>query len=356
MPKKAEQKPAEKAEPFEFAGHTIAPGQRRRIEIPISHLSFGAPVALEAEVLVGRKPGPTLFVCSAIHGDEINGVEIIARLSRIRALSRLRGRLILVPVVNVFGFMSHSRYLPDRRDLNRSFPGSAGGSLAAQIANAMMQHVIEASDYGIDLHTGAVHRRNLPQIRANLEDERLKELALAFGAPMALDAGLLDGSLRHSAADAGVPVMTYEGGEALRFDERAIRAGTVGVMRVMETLGMIAKVHKPLKRQPEIARSSKWLRAPSAGILRNSVRLGDHVRSGQELGYVADAFGDDPSWVVADRDGIVVGLSALPVVNQGDALFHVAQVRDAGQTSAHIDTFAEEMMQAPILWEEGSQT
>jgi len=356
MPRKAEPRPAEKAESFSFGGHVIAPGQRRRVEIPISQLSFGAPVALEAEIFVGRRPGPTLFVCAAIHGDEINGVEVISRLARVRALSRLRGRLILVPVVNVFGFMNMSRYLPDRRDLNRSFPGSAGGSLAAQIANAMMEHVIEPSDYGIDLHTGAIHRRNLPQIRADLGDERLEELALAFGAPVALDAGLLEGSLRHAAAGAGVPVMTYEAGEALRFEERAIRAGVIGVMRVMETLGMITRLHKPLKKKPAVAHSSKWLRAPSAGVFRTTTRLGDLVREGQRLGYVASPFGDEPADVVAERDGVIVGRSALPVVNQGDALIHVAHFRDAGETSAQIDTFAEEMMQAPLLWDEGSRT
>lgn len=351
-------KPAqgEKADPFHFAGHAIGPGQRRRIEIPIARLSFGAPVSLDAEVIVGKKSGPTLFVCAAIHGDEINGVEVISRLARVRALSRLRGRLILIPVVNVFGFMAQSRYLPDRRDLNRSFPGSSTGSLAGQIANAMMEHVIAPSDFGIDLHTGAIHRRNLPQIRANLEDEKLKELSLAFGAPVALDASLLEGSLRQAASEQGVPVMTYEAGEALRFEERFIRPGVTGVIRVMEALGMIAPLHKPLKKKPEIARSSKWLRAPAAGVLRAQVKLGEEVKEGEELGYVAAPFGDEPEPVIADRDGIVVGLSALPVVNRGDALFHIAQVRDAGQTAKHIDAFAEEMMQAPVLWEEGSQS
>lgn len=355
-PSRARHAPEEKAEPFHFAGHTIGPGQRRRIEIPIARLSFGAPVSLDAEIVVGKKPGPVLFVTAAIHGDEINGVEVISRLSRVRALSRLRGVLIMIPVVNVFGFMAQSRYLPDRRDLNRSFPGSPGGSLAGQIANAMMEHVIAPADFGIDLHTGAIHRRNLPQIRANLEDERLKALALAFGAPVAMDASLLEGSLRHAAHEQGVPVMTYEGGEALRFDERSIRAGTNGVLRVMQELGMLGAIHKPLKKKPSIARSSKWLRAPSAGVLRTEVKLGAEVREGAELGYVAGPFGDEPEAVIADRDGIVVGLSALPVVNRGDALFHVAQVRDAGATVKQIDAFAEEMMQSPNLWDNGSQS
>ncbi len=352
MPSRAEPKPREKAEPFVFAGETVEPGQRRRVKIPIAQLSFGAPVSLEAEIVVGRQAGPKLFVCSAIHGDELNGVESIARIARSRVLDRMRGVLILLPVVNLFGFIQQSRYLPDRRDLNRAFPGSPNGSLAGQIAHAMLTHVVKPCDFGIDLHTAAIHRSNLPQVRARLEDENLKQLALAFGAPVVLDAGLMPGTLRAAAQEANTPVLTFEGGEALRFDERSIRSAALGVIRVMEALGMASRPHRPGRKRVIVAHASKWLRAPAAGVLRSEIRLGERVREGQELGYVASPFGEGPQPVIAQHDGVVVGLATMPVVNRGDALFHVAEVGDAGAAAERIDAYAEEVMQMPALWED----
>jgi hypothetical protein len=321
------------------------------VKIPIARLSFGAPAPLEAEIVVGKRPGPKLFVCSAIHGDELNGVESIARISRARVLDRLSGVLILLPVVNVFGFISQSRYLPDRRDLNRTFPGSPGGSLAGQIAHAMLTHVVAPCDFGIDLHTAAIHRTNLPQVRARLEDERLKRLALAFGAPAVLDAPVMPGTLRAAGQAVNTPVLTYEGGEALRFEEAAIRTAARGVLRVMAELGMIAHGPPAPARRPIVAHGSKWLRAPAAGVLRTGVRLGQWVRAGEALGHVASPFGEDPQPVTADRDGVVVGMATLPVVNRGDALFHVADVGEG--PDERVDLAAEEVMQMPAIGDEG---
>lgn len=351
MPSGARPRQKAKAEPFLFGGETIAPGERRRIRIPIAKLSFGAPAPLEAEVVVGKQPGPKLFVCSAIHGDELNGVESIARISRARSLERLAGVLILLPVVNLFGFIAQSRYLPDRRDLNRSFPGSPTGSLAAQIAHAMLTHVVTPCDFGIDLHTAAIHRTNLPQVRARLEDERLKRLALAFGAPVVLDAPVMTGTLRAAGQAVNTPVLTYEAGEALRFDERAIRTAARGVLRVMAEIGMIPHAPPGPPKRPIVAHGSKWLRAPVAGVLRTEVKLGQWVRAEEELGYVASPFGEDPQPVTADREGVVVGMATMPVVNRGDALFHVADVGEG--PDERVDLAAEEVMQLPAIGYDG---
>jgi predicted deacylase len=321
------------------------------VEIPIAQLSFGAPVSLEAEIVVGREPGAKLFVCSAIHGDELNGVESIARIARSRALSGMRGVLILLPVVNLFGFIGQSRYLPDRRDLNRTFPGSPTGSLAGQIAHAMMTHVVSPCDYGIDLHTAAIHRTNLPQVRAQLADERLHRLALAFGAPVVLDASLMPGTLRAAGHAANTPILTFEGGEALRFDERSIRTAAHGVLRVMEDLGMIAGAPRPFRARPVVAHGSKWLRAPAAGVLRTQIRPGEWVDAGDELGHVASPFGEEPQPVLTDRSGIIVGMATMPVVNRGDALFHVAEIGEHAPDE-RIDLAAEEVMQLPPAAEE----
>ena len=184
---------------------------------------------MPVQVVHGRAEGPRLFVCDALHGDEINGVEIIRRLMQLSELKRLRGTLIAVPIVNVLGFVGHSRYLPDGRDLNRSFPGNVRGSLAARLARLFVDQVVSKSTQGIDLHTGASHRENFPQIRGNLEDAETKRLALAFGVPVVINTGFREGSLRETAAKLSVPVIVFEAGEALRFDESCIRAGINGV-------------------------------------------------------------------------------------------------------------------------------
>jgi hypothetical protein len=309
---------------IEIAGHAIRPGERKRIEIPLGRRVSGNQVALPVEVVCGREPGPRLFVCAAIHGDEIGGVEIIRRVLSKKGLRRLRGALISVPVVNLYGFVGMSRYLPDRRDLNRSFPGSPRGSLASRLAHVFLTEIVANATHGIDLHTGAVHRSNLPQIRACLDDPETARLANAFGVPVVINANVRDGSLRQAVLEQNVPMLLYEGGEALRFDDAAIQAGTRGVIRVMRALGMLSGAVRSEGRKPFVARSSVWLRAPASGILRGRAKLGVAVSPGDRLGVIADPLGAGEEAVFADKPGVVIGRTELPLVNEGDALFHVA--------------------------------
>ena len=218
---------------FEIAGKKVAPGTRQIVDIPISLLSNHTPVNLTVNVVHGKRPGPVIFVSGAVHGDEIVGVEVIRRVLKSTALRGMRGTLLAVPVVNAFGFLNNTRYLPDRRDLNRCFPGHSRGSLAAQLAHLFLHEIVERSDFGIDLHSAAVHRVNLPQIRVNEDDPNIMEYAEAFGAPIILTSPLRDGSLREAARELGVPILLFEAGEGLRFDEMSIRAGVSGVLRVM---------------------------------------------------------------------------------------------------------------------------
>ena len=309
---------------FAIGGVAVPPGERRTLELPLARRSTGTQLVLPVEVVHGRRPGPRLFLCAAVHGDEINGVEIIRRVLR-RPLRDLAGTLIAVPIVNVHGFIALTRYLPDRRDLNRSFPGSVKGSLAARLAHLFLEEIVAHATHGIDLHTGAIHRANLPQIRASLDQPETEKLARAFGAPVILDANLRDGSLRQAVMERGVPMLLYEAGEALRFDEPSIRAGVRGVLGVMEALAMLPPPRRSRPRfEPYIARSSHWIRAPESGILRDRVRLGAAVARGQTLGIVADPLGREEQPVEAGRDGVVIGRSVLPLVNEGDALYHVA--------------------------------
>ncbi|SLN70385.1 succinylglutamate desuccinylase/aspartoacylase family protein [Oceanibacterium hippocampi] len=313
-------------EPFTIGGATIAAGTRETIDLPLTMLSTHTPMTLPVHVVHGRREGPVLFVSAALHGDEINGVEIIRRLLKAPQMAHLKGTLIAAPIINVYGFISHIRYLPDRRDLNRSFPGAAGGSLAGQLANLFMTEIVSPASLGIDLHTGAIHRTNLPQIRLSPEDQDLKQLAKAFGAPVILRSPFREGSLRAAAMEKKVPVLVYEAGEALRFDEHSIRVGVTGVLRVMSKIGMIARLRRHAAPKPVVAKSSYWVRAPASGIVRTFVRMGAVVHDGEQLGIVSDPFGEQETTIIARNEGILVGRSNLPVVNQGDALYHIARL------------------------------
>ncbi len=311
--------------PFTLAGVEVLPGQRRKIEIRVAKLYDFTGMHVPVEVVRGNEEGPCFFVCGAIHGDEINGVEIVKRLLTHPALKRIRGTLIAVPIVNVFGFNTKSRYLPDRRDLNRSFPGNAEGSLASQLAHIFTQEVLSKCAYGVDLHTGAIHRDNLPHIRCDLDDPETRKLAEAFQVPVVINSAGRDGSLRDAAHDRGVKILLYEGGEALRFNEPVIRMGLQGVLSVMRTIGMLPSAAARKKHPPLFhARSSHWVRAPHSGTLLPRKHLGDHVTKDELLGVVSDPFGEHRFTLHASHDGIIVGQTMLPLVNDGDACFHIA--------------------------------
>ena len=316
----------------------IASGSRRQFNVEVAKLYDFTHMAVPVEVVRGKKDGPTLFLSAAIHGDEINGVDIIRRLLKHKRLAHLRGRLIAVPIVNIYGFNTKSRYLPDRRDLNRCFPGDAEGSLAHQLAYTFMEQVVARSDYGIDLHTGAIHRSNLPQIRGYIDDPEVMRLAQSFHVPVIINASLRDGSLRQAAQERKIPTLLYEGGEALRFNLSVIKTGVKGILSVMETIGMLPE-SAPIDDQGEtfVARSSHWLRAPHSGTLSVRRRLGDRIRRGELLGVVSDPFGRHSFEIHAKHPGIIVGMSMIPLVNEGDALFHIATFEDAKAVEESIE-------------------
>ncbi|MGK7296127.1 MAG: succinylglutamate desuccinylase/aspartoacylase family protein [Candidatus Wenzhouxiangella sp. M2_3B_020] len=328
--------------PITIDGVTVHPGSRQSIDLEVGRLYTHSPTTMPVQVVCGRNAGPVLFVCAAIHGDELNGVEIIRRLLGIKALKRLRGTLIAVPIVNLHGFIDKNRYLPDRRDLNRSFPGSETGSLASRIANLFMTEIVSQATHGIDLHTGAIHRGNLPQIRANLDDESTAELARAFGTPVILNAAIRPGTLR-AAATGRVPVLVYEAGEALRLDELAIRGGVNGIVRVMRRLDMLPRTRRrAASPEPVIARSSSWVRAPQSGILRSFARYGARVvRDETLLGIVSDPYGEHEHEVRAPFNGIVIGQLHLPLVNEGDALYHIARFHRSDIAAGRIEDYHE---------------
>lgn len=322
-----------KPPPFVLHGIETRPGERRILELPQPSLYTRTALEMPVQVLHGARPGPAILLCAALHGDEINGIEIIRESIAMLDPVQLHGTIVSAPVVNLFGFLNQSRYLPDRRDLNRSFPGSAEGSLASRLAHQFFHDVVSRCTHCIDLHTAAMNRDNLPQVRGDLRDPETRRLALAFGAPVLVHAATRDGSLREAASEAGIPVLLYEGGEPLRFNRDAIRVGVRGVVRVLRALRMTRRRNPyPAPEPPYECAVTKWIRARQSGVLRLEAELGAHVSKGQILGVIGDPFGEVSVKVRAPSAGVIIGKVSNPLVHRGDAIVHigVAAQRPAG--------------------------
>lgn len=323
---------------LEIGGVEIKLGETKRIKLPMPRLYTDTSLAIPVHVQRGRRAGPTLFVSAAIHGDELNGIEIVGRLLKNKALQKIRGTLIAVPMVNVYGVLNQSRYLPDRRDLNRSFPGSKKGSLAARIADLFLQEIVAKCDVGIDLHTGAIHRSNLPQIRANLDDDQTRALAKAFGIPVLLNADIRDGSLRQCAAELGTKVLLYEAGQALRYDEFSIRAGVKGIINVMRHIGMLNKSRsKGHQIEPFVARQSGWVRASESGLVNHISQLGDHVQKGAVLAVISDPYGTELDKILSPAEGVVIGKQNIPLAQTGEAMYHIAYFKQPDSVAEGVE-------------------
>jgi len=315
-------------QPTSIGGTEIRAGSRARIELPVSRLITGAEMAIPVVALHGRYDGPSVWLSAAIHGDELNGVEIVNQVLAGLDPKTMHGTVYAVPVVNLYGFITGDRYLPDRRDLNRSFPGSAKGSLAARVAHLFMTEIVDRCDVGIDLHTASDHRTNLPQIRADLDDAKTLRLARAFGPSLMIHSKPRSGTLRGAATRVGKTVLLYEAGEPSRFNHDAITAGVIGVRRVLGRL-KVAKSGGPRAPKHVLeSRSTRWIRATRSGIAHLDVSNGDRVEAKQPLGTIDDAFGKRLSTVRASRNGMIIGQTLHPLVNRGDALVHVATVVD----------------------------
>lgn len=307
-----------------FGGRKIRPGDSADVRLKVSETYTADPISIPVTVVRGRRRGPTLFLTASVHGDELNGVGIIRDLLNEYDLRDLAGTLLAVPVANVPGFLQLQRYLPDGRDLNRSFPGSPRGSLTARVAHMLFEQVIRRSDFGIDLHTGGGERSNYPQIRADLDEPAVAELAHAFGARLIIHGAGPDRSLRRTAVRHGVPTIVYEAGGPRRLEKPFIRAGLDGVLNVLAHLGMIdAEVHPPPLCLE--VRKTRWLRAKVGGILNLEVELGQPVRRGDVLCVNTNPFGRERSQLEASFSGIVIGLTRIPLVHPGDAVCHLAR-------------------------------
>ncbi len=324
-----------------IANTEILKGTRVTINLELPKL-YNTPTNLPVRIIRGKKDGPIVFVSAAIHGDELNGIEIIRRLRKLNILNKLKGTLILVPIVNVYGIMNLSRYLPDRRDLNRSFPGSEKGSLASRVAKTFFDEIVSCCDLGIDLHTASIHKSNLPQVRTNIDNEYTFKLARAFEAPVVLHSELRDGSLRSVAQDSGIPILLYEAGEALRFDEGCIRVGVKGIVNVLREMNMLPAVNKKSLKTPIVTRNSNWIRTNESGMLRTIKALGDLVKKDEVIAFIDERLGDDSFPIRSPFDGVIIGKSEIPLVQEGDAVFHIAKLKNLENAEMKLETFNED--------------
>lgn len=307
---------------FQICGKSISPGQTRDVHLRLSETYSGEPVSVFVRIIRAKKPGPIIFLTGAIHGDELNGMGVIRHIM-LRKLKLIKGTLICIPLVNVFGFENHSRYLPDRRDLNRAFPGNKNGNLSKRLAHTIFSEVISKCDYGIDLHAAAVRRTNFPQIRADLSNPILKEMAYAFGSELIINKKGHYNSLRAAATRAGCPTLLYEAGEVFKFEPGALSLGIRGVMNVLRHWGMLkGDIKRPIYQTS--VQKTTWIRSNQGGMLLFHVRPGDIVKKGDKIATCEKLFSPKTSAIMTTVRGIVLGMTTLPAVKPGDPVCHIA--------------------------------
>lgn len=324
---------------------TIHPGESASLALPLPELFSCAPMYMPIKIVHGKEAGPCLLVIAAMHGNELNGAEIIHRLMQSSHLKKLKGTLITVPIMNVYGFINKSRTLPGGAELAMSFPGSQHGSHAARLAHLFCSEIFSLADYCIDLQTGWLNHSNLPQVFASDNHENELALARAFDAPVIAEVAAPKGSLRAYANEKAVPYIVYEAGEAMRFDESSIRIGLKGVLNSLRHLGMIAASSKPkpAKQSSFLVRDTRWVRSPTSGVSHSDIKLGQSVKKGERLTVIKDPFGagSDVS-VLAPYDGVIVSMNNLPLVYEGVSLFQLASFERLSAAASHLEDWRAE--------------
>ncbi|MDQ3073407.1 MAG: succinylglutamate desuccinylase/aspartoacylase family protein [Bacteroidota bacterium] len=310
------------AQRFTIAGKAIARGKEVQLEISIARLPSRTEISIPIIVNRAKKDGPVVLLMAGVHGDELNGIEVIRRIIDSDYNVPDNGTIICIPLLNIFGFNTNERNVTKGKDLNRVFPGSRGGSLASMLAHTVLNEVVSKIDVGVDFHTGGASRANYPQLRCRLQDAESMKIAKAFSAPFTIEAPQRRGTLRDAAAKLGKPILVYEGGESARFDEIAITEGVNGALRLLESLGM-RKDSPPAEKNTIILKKTRWVRAHGSGLFHPLVEYGNAVKKGQLTGYITDPFGDYKVKVTAPADGYIICINYNPVVSRGDALMHV---------------------------------
>ena len=312
-----------KNEVVEIRGNKIGLGENKLIKIPVDRLPTGTLIEIPVYIFNGKKPGPTILLQGGLHGDEVNSIELIRRMLIDKNYKINRGCVIVVPLLNVFGFLNLSRDMHGK-DVNRSFPGSKKGSLASRFAHYLMKELVINVDFAIDYHTGGEQRNNYPQIRYTENDKNAFALAELFEAPFQFTSKLIDKSFRNECFKHNIPVLVFEGGESLRLDELSIKEGINGTLRILHHFNMINKNVKVEKQSENIKIvKRRWIRAGVSGLFSLNIKNGKKINKGDVLGYIMDTYGETSFEVKAPKDGYIIAVNNFPIVNMGDALFHI---------------------------------
>ena len=309
----------------EIRGQKIGLGEAKLIKIPIDRLPTGTLIEIPVYVFNGDELGPTVLLQGGLHGDEVNSVELVRRMLIDKSYNIKRGCVIVVPLLNIFGFLNLSRTMHGK-DVNRSFPGTKNGSLASRMAHYLMKELIQNIDFAIDFHTGGAQRSNYPQIRFTPEDERAEILATLFNAPIMFGSKLIPKSFRNQCFKNNIPVIVYEGGESLRLNENAIQQGINGTLRVLKHFNMIDNTIVIPENTSVRIYKRKWIRAKVAGLFNTAIKNGEKVKKGQVLGHIMDTYGATNFAVKAPKDGYIIAKNNFPIINMGEALFHFGKV------------------------------
>lgn len=304
-------------------GESVRPGETRYLELNVARLPSGTPIDMPVHVIRSKEPGPIVLLSGGMHGDEVNGIEIVRKFLSKEFAEKLRcGSIVAMPIINVYGFINFSREVPDGKDINRSFPGKEDGSLASMVAHMMTTHILPVVDFGIDFHTGGASRTNYPQIRYEDGDKYAEKIAGAFHAPFTLNSNVIKGSFRETAKEMGKSVVVFEGGETLRIDPKTVEVGIDGIQRVLHHFGMLGKAPRPAN-STLFFKESHWVRAEVSGLFRHKKESGRKVREGQTIGYISSPTNDYSVKVKSPYDGYIIGHNNFPLIHKGDALFHI---------------------------------
>lgn len=321
-----------KNKPLQIGSTTIQPGERATLALPTPELYTCAPMHIPIHVLHGKKEGPCLLVCAALHGDEANGIAIVQRLLNFMEQRKISGTLVIVPVVNVYGLISQQRYLPDRRDLEGNFPGTEAGSYAARYAYTFTKEVFSKATHCISLHTGELHYQKFPQIVTNFKRAEALELARIFRAPLLVHSETKYGFLWQMDEKEGIPTLNYHTGEAMRLDEMGIRFGVRGIIRVMQHLEMVQSNTRTPPHASTIVHETNWVRSPGSGICRLFKKLGTFVKENDEVAAISDPFGTTQKFLVrSPSNGIIIEQNILPLTNEGEPLVRIAKADQSPQ-------------------------
>lgn len=315
-------------EVLDILGEKVALGESAKVSFNVAKLHTQNTIDVPVIIERSKKPGPTVLITAGIHGDEVNGVEIVRQIIAKGINKPKKGTIICIPVINVFGFIHMDREFPDGRDLNRVFPGGKNGALASRVAHKLMTEIVPHADLVLDFHTGGADRFNAAQIRIVKNEIILDELAQVFGAPVVYYSKHLKKSFRNSCYKLGIPMLLFEGGKSFHIDKTVTNTGVNGTKRVLHHLEMLStkfKVSKPKKNGIKIA-ESKWIRANHSGMFKSDVSVNTHVKKGDVLGHITDPYGSFNHFVKAPNDGYIFNVNESPIIYQGDAIFHISTV------------------------------